>query len=205
MNTKAIAYDLGVAGVAITLWLAPWDMARAIGYASSVAFSGRAYLTGVSLIAKERRNDEKEAITYEAEVDFYEQLVGNHVDAELQIKSLEIENKLLQRLSPLLAMKHQLDKQLANCIDTQLDRDIDAVSTEAKTLDGVSESEENPEQFREKFPENLDATSWKAILKAFANGATRKEIITDVLSCPSTEEKMGGQYLDYLKGKYMDV
>ncbi len=205
MNTKAIAYDLGVAGIAITLWLAPWDIARAIGYASSVAFSGRAYLTGVFLIAKERRNDEKEAITYEAEVDFYEQLVGNHVDAELQIKSLEIENKLLQRLAPLLAMKHQLDRQLDNCIGSQVDKKLDVVPTEEKALDGASESEENPEQFRERFPENLDATSWKAILKALANGATKKEIITDVLGCPSTDEKMGGQYLDYLKGKYMDI
>jgi hypothetical protein len=205
MNSKAIAYDLGVAGIAITLWLAPWDIARAIGYASSVAFSGRAYLTGISLISKERRNDEKEAITYEAEVDFYEQLVGNHVDAELQVKSLEIENRLLQRLSPLLAMKHQLDKQLASCIGNQLDRDIDAVPTEEKALDGASEPEEKPEQFRERFPENLDATSWKAILKALGNGATRKEIIADVLSCPSAEEKLGGQYLDYLKGKYMDI
>jgi hypothetical protein len=205
MNTKAIAYDLGVAGVAITLWLAPWDVARAIGYASSVVFSGRAYLTGVSLVARERRNDEKEAITYEAEVDFYEQLVGNHVDAELQIKSLEIENKLLQRLAPLLAMKHQLDRQLDNCIGSQVDKKLDVVPTEEKALDGASESEENPEQFRERFPENLDATSWKAILKALANGATKKEIITDVLGCPSTDEKMGGQYLDYLKGKYMDI
>jgi hypothetical protein len=205
MNTKAIAYDLGVAGIAITLWLAPWDIARAIGYASSVAFSGRAYLTGVSLIARERRNDEKEAITYEAEVDFYEQLVGNHVDAELQIKSLEIENKLLQRLAPLLAMKHQLDRQLDSSIVSQVDKNLDAVPTEEKALDGVSESKENPEQFRERFPENMDATSWKAILKALANGATRKEIIADVLSCPSAEEKLGGQYLDYLKGRYMDI
>jgi hypothetical protein len=205
MNTKAIAYDLGVAGVAITLWLAPWDVARAIGYASSVAFSGRAYLTGVSLIAKERRNDEKEAITYEAEVDFYEQLVGNHVDAELQIKSLEIENKLLQRLAPLLAMKHQLDKQLDGCIGSQADKALEAMSAKQKPLNDASESGENPEQFRERFAENLDATSWKAVLKALANGATRKEIITDVLACPSTEEKLGGQYLDYLKGKYMDI
>ena len=102
-------------------------------------------------------------------------------------------------------MKHQLDRQLDNCIGGQVDKNLDAVPTGEKALDGASELEENPEQFRERFPENLDVTSWKAILKALANGAKRKEIIADVLSCPSTEEKMGGQYLDYLKGKYMDI
>lgn len=205
MNSKAIAYDLGIAATAVALWLSPWDMVRAIGYASSVAFSGRAYITGISLIAKERREDEKEAITYEAETDFYEQLVGTQVEAELQLKSLEIENRLLQRMAPLLALKNQLDKQLANCIDSQLDRNLEAASSGEKLVDNASESEESPEQFRERFPENLDATSWKAILKALANGANKKEIVTDVLGCSVAEEKLGRQYLDYLKGKYMEV
>ncbi len=113
MNSKAILYDLGISFGAISLWLTPADITRAIGYSVSVVFSARAYYTGVSLLATERRNDEKEAISYEAEVDFYEQLVGTQVESELQIKSLEIENKLLQRLAPLLAMKGQLERQLA--------------------------------------------------------------------------------------------
>lgn len=204
MNTKAIAYDLGIAATAITLWLSPWDISRAIGYASSVAFSGRAYLTGISLIAKERRIDEKEAITYEAEVDFYEQLVGNHVDAELQVKSLEIENKLLQRLAPLLAIKHQLDKQLDICIGKPVDELPDAPGA-----DGVENSSEvleiDSEKFRQVFPDALDNASWRAILKALGEGAGKDEIVVDVLGCTPDKKVLGQQYLEYLKCKYMDI
>lgn len=204
MNTKAIAYDLGIAATAITLWLSPWDISRAIGYASSVAFSGRAYLTGISLIAKERRIDEKEAITYEAEVDFYEQLVGNHVDAELQVKSLEIENKLLQRLAPLLAIKHQLDKQLDTCIGKPVDGLPDA--PEADDVGDSSEVlEVDAEGFRKVFPDALDNASWRAILKALGDGANRDEIVADVLGCSADQKVIGRQYLDYLKGKYLGV
>lgn len=204
MNTKAIAYDLGIAATAITLWLSPWDISRAIGYASSVAFSGRAYLTGISLIAKERRIDEKEAITYEAEVDFYEQLVGNHVDAELQVKSLEIENKLLQRLAPLLAIKHQLDRQLDICIGKPMDELPDA--PEADDVEDSSEVLEiDAEEFRKVFPDALDNASWKAILKALGDGANRDEIVIDVLGCAADKKVLGQQYLEYLKRKYMDI
>ncbi len=73
MSSKAILYDLGISFGAISLWLTPADITRAIGYSVSVVFSARAYYTGVSLLATERRKDEKEAISYEAELEIYEQ------------------------------------------------------------------------------------------------------------------------------------
>lgn len=54
-----------------------------------------------------------------------------------------------------------------------------------------------PEEFRSTFPEQMDATSWKACLKALGDGASREEVIKDVLG--------GGvgaaAYFDYLKSK----
>ncbi len=73
MNTKPLLYDLGVSLGAITLWFTPLDVTRALGYTVSFIFSGRAYYSGITLLNNERKSDEKQAIAYEAEVDFYDQ------------------------------------------------------------------------------------------------------------------------------------
>lgn len=210
-NTKGILYDLGVATTAVTLWLTPSDITRAIGYASSVVFSARAYYSGICLLSTERRNDEKEAITYEAEVDFYEQLVGTQIESELQIKSLEIENKLLQRLAPLLAMKHRLERQLDQVspphpeISEEEKQDAAKQAIESVFEGGKNQSGDSAptEEMRKQFPEEMDATSWKAILKALGNGASREEVIKEVLGCGAHNAKLGSLYLDYLKQKFM--
>jgi hypothetical protein len=208
MNSKAILYDLGASLGAVTLWLTPADITRAIGYSVSVVFSARAYYTGICLLTAEKRNDEKEAISYEAEVDFYEQLVGTQVESELQIKSLEIENKLLQRLAPLLAMKGQLERQLAQAsphpeISEEEKQDAAKQAIESAFEEGVTSNSDVTEEVRQQFPEAMDATSWKAILKALSNGASRDEIIKDVLGCSTHNAKLGGAYLDFLKQKFM--
>lgn len=209
-TTKGILYDLGVATTAVTLWLTPSDITRAIGYASSVVFSARAYYSGICLLSTERRNDEKEAITYEAEVDFYEQLVGTQIESELQVKSLEIENKLLQRLAPLLAMKTQLERQLAQASPSHPELSDEERQEAAKSAinsafeDGGHSDDSDPtEEMRKQFPEAMDTTSWKAILKAVGNGASRDEVVKDVLGCGVHNAKLGNLYLDYLKQKFM--
>jgi hypothetical protein len=209
MNAKAILYDLSIAGIAVTLWLTPNNLTRAIGYSVSLLFSGRAYYTGICLLNKDRREDEKEAIAYEAEVDFYEQLVGTQIESELQVKSLEIENKLLQRLAPLLAMKHQLERQLAQASPSHPELSDEEKQDAAKNAinsafeDGVSDSSNLTEEMRQQFPEAMDAPSWKAVLKALSNGASRDEIIKDVLGCGAHNAKLGSAYLDFLKQKFM--
>ena len=85
MNSKAILYDLGVSVGAITLWFTPYDLSRALGYTVSLIFSGRAYYAGITLLADERKTDEKQAITYEAEVDFYDQLLGTNIAEMLNL------------------------------------------------------------------------------------------------------------------------
>ena len=58
MNTRPILYDLGIAGIAVTLWLTPADLTRALGYTISLVFSSRAYYTGICLLSEERKADE---------------------------------------------------------------------------------------------------------------------------------------------------
>lgn len=209
MNAKAILYDLSIAGIAVTLWLTPNNLTRAIGYSVSLLFSGRAYYTGICLLGKEQREDEKEAIAYEAEVDFYEQLVGTQVESELQVKSLEIENRLLQRLAPLLAMKHQLERQLAQTsphpeISEEEKHDAARNAIDSAFEDGLqSDDSDFTEEMRKQFPEAMDAPSWKAVLKALGNGASREEVIKEVLGCGTHNAKLGSLYLDFLKQKFM--
>lgn len=65
----------------------------------------------------------------------------------------------------------------------------------------LGESDESPseESFRCTFPEQMDATSWKACLKAMGDGAGREEIIKDVLGGGD----VAAVYFDFLKGRYL--
>lgn len=56
------------------------------------------------------------------------------------------------------------------------------------------------EEIRKVFPENLDATCWKAVSKAITDGRGREEILTEVLE---SNNDIGGKYLDFLKSKYL--
>ena len=208
MNSKSILYDLGIATGAITLWLSPLDISRALGYSISLLFSSRAYYTGICLLSEERRLEEKEAITYEAETDFYDQLLGNNIEAALEIKALEVENKMIERMLPLLAQKTQLERQLQAVRPThpELSEEEKEQAAKAAINDVFPEkvnSEVSEEDIRKQFPEEMDSTSWKAILKALQNGASSDEIIRDVLSCGGGQLLLGKAYLALLKRKFM--
>jgi hypothetical protein len=206
--SKPILYDLTVALGSITLWLTPWDITRAAGYSLSILFSGRAYYTGIITLQKERKNDEKEAITYEADVDFTEQLLGTHVDAHLEIKTLEIENWKAQQLIPLLRVNQQLTQQLQQLTPVHPEISEQAREQAVKTAieDAFQKEESKPvdeESIRVVFSESADATSWKAILKALQSGSDRDEIVKDVLGCTEQTREVGRAYFEFLKRKYL--
>jgi uncharacterized protein (DUF433 family) len=213
MNTKPILYDLGIAMGAVTLWLTPVNVTRALGYSISLIFSGRAYYTGICLLSKERKNDEKEGITYEAEVEFYDQLLGTNIEAALELKSLEVENRMLERMIPLMKQKTQLEKQLQAVYPVHPELSDEEREQAAKAaiddafVGGETKSDRtsqvSEENIREKFPEQLDSTSWKAILKALQAGATRDEIVKDVLGCSEQSMRLGVAYYDLLKGMFL--
>jgi len=210
-STKPLLYDLGVSLGAVSLWFTPFDVSRALGYTVSLIFSGRAYYAGINLLADERKADEKQAITYEAEVDFYDQLLGTNIDAALEVKALEVENRMLQRMIPLMAQKTHLEKQLEHIrpVHPEL-TDEEREQAARSAIDGAFVGDEtksdrssqiSEEDIRKQFPEEMDATSWKAILKALQNGASSDEIIRDVLGC--NQQLLGKAYLELLKRKFL--
>jgi uncharacterized protein (DUF433 family) len=212
-NPKPILYDLGIALGAVTLWLTPADLTRAMGYSISLLFSGRAYYTGICLLSKERKDDEKEGITYEAEVEFYDQLLGTNIEAALELKSLEVENRMLERMIPLMKQKTQLEKQLQTVYpvhpemsDEEKEQAARAAIDDAFVGDEIKSdrtSQISEEDIRQKFPEQLDSASWKAILKALQTGASKNEIVKDVLGCNDSSLQMGLAYYELLKGMFL--
>jgi hypothetical protein len=212
MNTKPILYDLGISLGAMSLWFTPLDVTRALGYTVSLIFSGRAYYTGITLLSDERKTDEKQAIAYEAETDFYDQLLGKNIDAALEVKAIEVENKMLERMIPLMQQKTALEKQLERVrpIHPELTEEEREQAARTAIEDAFTEekpSESKPEiteaQIREKFPESMDDISWKAILKGLGSGSSRAEIVKDVLGCNASQKGVGEAYYDYLKQKFM--
>lgn len=211
--SKVILYDLGISLGAITLWFTPFNITRATGYSLSLIFSARAYYSGIMLLANERKLDEKQAIKYEAETDFYDQLLGTNIDAALEVKALETENRMLERMLPLIAQKKQLEHQLhlVNPVHPEMtdqEREQAArvaidnafVSNETKADQNLEITEED---IRKNFAEEMDSTSWKAILKAVQNGVNKMEIVKDVLGCNESTKLIGIAYFEYLKKKYM--
>lgn len=206
--SKPILYDLSIALGSISLWLTPWDITRAAGYSLSILFSGRAYYTGLITLQEEHKSDEKQAIAYEADMEFTDQLLGTHVDAQLEIKELQIENAKLQQLLPLVRINQQLQKQLDNLqpVHPELsDEDREAAAKSAIEDAFQPKQESTPskiseEEIRKHFPESMDATSWKAILKALQGGSNKEEIIKDVLG---SNNETGKAYFDFLKRKYL--
>lgn len=206
--SKQLLYDLGVAVASITLWVTPFKETRAIGYSLSLIFSARAYYSGITLLNKERKNDEIEGIQYEASVDFYERLLESHIDSALEVASTSIETKTLEKLIPLIAHRNKLEQQVTSIHPEMTEADREAAARSAiddvfvpKSKNNCSEITE--EDIRKEFPEELDATSWKAILKGLQNGSDKQEIIKDVLGCNESSKLIGIAYFEYLKDKYL--
>ncbi len=205
VNPKAIAYDLGIALGSITLWLVPIKEVRALGYATSIVFSARGYYTGLTLIAKERKEDESDAMVYDAGMDFHERLL----ESTLELKLQQLENRFTEYLIPLAAEKSFLDRKLTQALDLGAERKT--LTPETAAIAHTFDTEDDPDgddtelpltesEIRKTFPEHSDATNWKAILKALGEGANRPEIIRDVLG---VKVDVGGAYLDLLKRKYL--
>jgi hypothetical protein len=206
--TKPILYDLSIALGSISLWLTPWDITRAAGYSLSILFSGRAYYTGLMVLQTEKKNDEKEAIAYEADVDFYDQLLGTNVDAQLELKTLQIENAKLQQLIPLLQANQQLQQRLEKVqphpeMTEQVKEQAARQAIDNAFVGDKKEAQIAEEDIRKHFPESMDATSWKAILKALQAGANKDEIVKDVLGSSSSNAEIGKAYYELLKGKFL--
>jgi hypothetical protein len=204
--SKPILYDLGIALGSVSLWLTPMDATRVLGYSLSVVFSSRAYYTGLMTLQAERKNDEKEGISYEADVEFYDTLLGSHVDAQLEVKTLQIENAKLQQLIPLIAVNQQLQQRLDKIQPVHPEMsDEDKENQARKAIDSAftATKEIDEDEVRLHFPESGDSTCWKAITKALSSDYSKQEIVEQVLQCTGNKAELGKMYFELLKTKFM--
>lgn len=196
-NTKPILYDLGVSIGAISLWLVPVDVVKMVGYSTSLVFAGDAYLRGLTLLSKERRTDEKTAIAYEAETDFYDQLLSQTTEAKLEIAALEVETRMLEKLIPLVERKNRLEQQISQVVPKPSEEVSDVAEPET-----VVEAVEV--DFRSVFPESMDGTTWRAICKGLGEGLGRSDIVKDILGCSTSQIDIGTAYFEFLKERFLN-
>jgi hypothetical protein len=81
--------------------------------------------------------------------------------------------------------------------------ELNALYDEVSDKESENSSESsliNLEAIREVFPENIDRATWNAVTKAMANGASREEVLIEVLQ---SNNDVGKSYLDFLKQKYL--
>lgn len=73
------------------------------------------------------------------------------------------------------------------------------VSDKSEELDSKSVAFDM-DAIRSVFPENIDRATWNAVSKAIASGASREQILIEVLQA---NNDVGAVYLDFLKSKYL--
>jgi hypothetical protein len=91
-------------------------------------------------------------------------------------------------LQPGTAEHSELKQKFLNWQSDESDSDAQSVSMVDET------------SFREQFPDSMDGTSWKAILKALQAGASKEEILKDVLG---SSDAAGTAYFEFLKRKFL--
>lgn len=150
-------------------------------------------------------------------------LIGNKlvpaVEYEEEISRIKAEGAKELKLKALkqdFALKNKASQMLFLDSMRELMDSFDSIESEIQTVDELNalyeQTEENllPKEenqvqpassvdFRATFPEQMDSTSWKACVKAIADGATREEVIKDVLGGGD----VAGSYFDFLKGKFL--
>lgn len=144
-------------------------------------------------------------------------VINSEIDLEVQsIQATGKKQLLLEKVKHQLALASKAQritfmdemKALLEEFGSPEDEIIEADELNAlydETTDKSGESEKSHssvdlEVIRETFPENIDRATWNAVSKAIASGADREQILVEVLQ---SNNQIGSDYLDYLKGKYL--
>lgn len=129
--------------------------------------------------------------------------IRNDAKRELSLKAIKHHFALANKSQQLLFLDEM--KSLMEEFGSMESEIMDADELNAlyeNTAEGQSnESESSAEEpvFRKQFPESMDATSWKAIQKARQSGASKEEIVKNVLGC---SEEIGLPYMTYLEQRF---
>lgn len=214
MKPNQVLPELVMATLSISLWFTPKQLVvadvdisrllKATGLATSTVFYAKAYLMLVCNWSKFTSEEQKEEIDESVELEIYEYKQAS----ELAKKKLEIDNETFEKTVTLI-------NRMA-ALESAQHPEVSESEREAAAKRAIESALSNPSQasvaptvvqehvFRQQFPETLDQTSWKAILKALQSGAGKDEIIKDVLGCNDTSKGVGDAYFEFLKRKFID-
>ncbi len=176
---------------------------KATGLAASTVFYAKSYLMLVCNWSKFTSEEQKEEIDESIELELYEYRRAG----ELARKKLEIDHEILEATVPVVNKMAAIEQSQHPEL-TEQEKQQAAISAIESALTKPESAAIAPtviqeEMFRGHFPEQLDQTSWKAILKALQSGADRDEIVRDVLGCNDATKDAGRAYFEFLKRKYL--
>lgn len=206
--------ELLIATLSASLWFTPKDLTlanvaigkllRATGYSSSVVFFGKSYLLLALNYSKFQLTEVKEAVDESIEQELYE----FKREQELHIEKLKIEHESMKELQPIFVSMRNLEEESEpesehSGLSEEQKREAAKNAVENALAPTVIQPKFTEEDIRKQFPESLDSTCWKAICKALGSGSTKDEIVTQILSCNSSDIEIGKAYLELLKAKFI--
>lgn len=159
----------------------------------AVTCSGYALMIGTDTVI----NSEIDSEVQEIKATGKKQLLLEKVKHNLALASKAQRISFMDEMKALLEEFGSPEEELIEA--DELNALYDEVSDKSDSSDS-SNSGIDTETMRQSFPENLDATTWKAVSRAIANGSSREEILIEVLQA---NNDTGKAYLDYLKQKYL--
>ncbi len=213
MKPNQVLPELVMASLSISLWFTPKELLisgvdisrllKASGLATSTVLYAKSYLMLVCNWNRFESDEQKEEIQETIELELFEYEQASH----LAIKKMEIDKRVLQASVPLAnemaAIEERQHPELSEEQKQQAARNAIESALTAPTVIEVPETVVSEEMFRKLFPEEMDNTSWKAILKAMQSGCEKEQIIKDVLGCNDANKAVGMAYLEFLKTRFM--
>lgn len=155
--------------------------------------AGYALLIGEKTVTNAEIDSEVQAIQATGQ----KQLLLEKVKHNLALASKAQRISFMDEMKALLEEFGSPEEELieADELNALYDEVSDSTSSSNTSLSGIAE-----EEIRKYFPENIDRATWNACSKAIANGASREEILIEVLQA---NNDIGKAYLDLLKQKYL--
>jgi hypothetical protein len=137
--------------------------------------------------------------------------IKSEAKKELTLKGIKARFALANKSQQLLFLDEMKALMEEFSSPEQEIQEADEINALYEELEAGDDSTDQPEtvveesvDFRQHFPESLDGPSWKAILKAIAEGAGKEEIIKDVLQCNDQTREASLAYVEFLfKSKFI--
>lgn len=212
MKPNQVLPELLTATLSISLWFTPKQLVlmdvdvsrlmKATGLAAATVLYAKSYLMLVCNWSKFERVEQKEEIQETINLEFYEYEQAS----KLAVKKMEVDAEVLKATVPLINQMAEVEQRQHPELSESEKQNAARHAIEqalAPTVVEVPQTAITEETIRKIFPEQLDNTSWKAVLKALQANASKDEIVRDVLGCSDSTKEVGRAYFEFLKAKFL--